>query len=251
MAALLALSAAYAAAAKEEPEIVSTICVEAETGMVLAEENAAIVRPPASMIKMIQMLLVTEGLYKNSWTLETPIHVSLHAQKMGGTQVYLEAGETWTLGELMPAIAVASANDAAMAVAEGLWGSEEKYLEAVNARAKELGMASTEFHSVHGLPPDAGEEPDGTTARDMATLGRACVAYPYIMRLVGAKELQFRPEEAIKHNTNKLLWRMEDCDGIKTGYIRASGFCVTATAQRDGIRLIGVVMGCKKRGQPL
>src|SRR5690606_36674640 len=100
---------------------------------------------------------------------------------MGGTRIYLAAGETVSLGVLMQAVAVAYANDAAMAVAEGLWGSKEAYLAAMNARAKELGMMNTEFNSVHGLPPSRGDEPDRTTARDMARLARACAADPRVL----------------------------------------------------------------------
>jgi len=195
------------------------------------------------MIKLMLMLLVTEGLDAGSWTLETPVSVSRHAEQMGGTQVYLNSSEHWPLGHLMKAVAVASANDAAMAVAEGLWGSEEAYLERVNERAQELDMAHTEFHSVHGLPPSKGEEPDRTTARDMALLGRACMTHDTVRAWVSMKELVFREGSATEYNTNKLLWRMDDCDGLKTGYIRAAGYCVTATAQRNGLRLICVVMG--------
>jgi D-alanyl-D-alanine carboxypeptidase (penicillin-binding protein 5/6) len=245
MAALL-LTAGVALAptsrAEEDPGV-SVICVEASTGLVIHEAHADVKRPPASMVKLMQMLVVDEGLEAGSWTLETPVRVSPRAQAMGGTQVYLEAGETWPLGKLMQAVAVASANDAAMAVAQGLWGSEQAYLAFVNKRAAELGMKDTEWHSVHGLPPDPGEEFDQTTARDMATLARACVERPRIMDWVGIRELDFKAGGSTKFNTNKLLWRMENCDGLKTGYIRAAGFCIAATAQRNGVRLISVVMG--------
>lgn len=221
----------------------SAISVEAETGLVLYEKNADVVRPPASMIKLIQMLLVAEGLEEGRWTLDQRITASRKAQRMGGTQVYLEAGDTFTLEHLMHAVSVASANDAAMAVAEGLWGSEEAYLAAMNTRADELGMVNSEFSSVHGLPPDAGEEPDKTTARDMALLGRACVEMPRVLGWTSMRELQFRPGEAIKYTTNKLMRRRNDMDGLKTGYIRAAGFCIAATLQKNGVRVISVVMG--------
>lgn len=230
-------------AASEDAPVISVICVEADSGVVVHEENADVVRPPASMIKLIQMLVVDEGLEAGRWSLDTPIRVSAKAQAMGGTQVYLEAGETWPLGKLMEAVAVASANDAAMAVAEGLWGGESEYLAFANARARALGMKHTTWHSVHGLPPDKGEEFDQTTARDMALLARACVKRDRIMGWVNQRELQFKPNAVMKYNTNKLLWRMEDCDGLKTGFIRAAGFCIAATAQRDGLRLVAVVMG--------
>ncbi len=225
------------------PEGVSAICIEPDTGHVLFEENADIVRPPASMIKLIMMLLVSEGIDAGDWTLEQPITASAKAERMGGTQVYLSEGEVWSLGKLMEAIAVSSANDAAMAVAEGLWGSEEAYRTRMNERAAELGMTNTKFVSVHGLPPDKGEDPDATTARDMAILAAECVASERIMTWVGTKEYVFREGAQPFYNTNKLLWRMEGCDGLKTGYIRAAGFCVSATAQHNGKRLVSVVMG--------
>lgn len=221
----------------------SHICVEADTGMVLAEKNADVRRPPASMIKLIMLLMVVEGMDCGTWSPETPIPVSEKAQRMGGTQVYLNAGEQWPLEHLMKAVAVASANDAAMAVAEGLWGSEEAYRDAMNRRAGDLGMTNTRFFSVHGLPPDKGEEFDQTTARDMAILGRACAGHARLMAWVKLKEFQFRPEQTIEYNTNKMLWRMDECDGMKTGFIRASGYCVTATAKRGDTRLIVVIMG--------
>ncbi len=233
-----------------EPEVpVSAICVEAETGMILFEENADLPRPPASMVKLMQILLVTEGVASGAWKLDQSITVSKNAEGMGGSQVYLKMNDTWPLDTLMQAMAVASANDAAMAVAEGLWGSKEKCLEAMNARAKELGMSATVYRSVHGLPPAKGEEPDVTTARDMATLGRECAKHSEIFRWTGMKEFKLRPEEAPHASTNKMLWTMPDCDGFKTGYIRLAGFCITATAKRNDIRLIAVVMGDDKRGR--
>lgn len=222
---------------------VSVLCMEVDRGIVLHAEHDRIKRPPASMIKLMLMLMVAEGYERNDWTPDTPIPVSARAESMGGTQVYLNAGETWPLGHLMRAVTIASANDAAMAIAEGLWGSEAAYLEAANARALALGMADTVLSGVHGLPPDRGEPFDVTTAYDMALLARACVSSTVIMNLARQREMKFRPEDAVKYNTNKLLWRMDDCDGLKTGYIRAAGFCIAATAKRDGRRLVCIVMG--------
>lgn len=245
--AFLLLTMSAHSARGQELSPVSTICVEADTGLVLAESNADIRRPPASMVKLLQMLLVVEGVEAGSWDLQRQIYVSANAERMGGTQVALKQGEIWTLGELMQAVAVASANDAAMAVAEGLWGSEMDYLMAVNTRARQLGMLDTEIHSAHGLPPAPGEPFDQSTARDMARLGRECLKHPLIMYWVGQKEYRLRPTDPLKSNTNKLLWRMPDCDGMKTGFIRAAGFCITATAKRNGIRLVSVVMGCPSK----
>ncbi|MFA6243304.1 MAG: serine hydrolase, partial [Candidatus Hydrogenedentales bacterium] len=221
----------------------------ADTGLVVGERNADEAHAPASMVKLMLMLLVTEGLDAGTWTLETPITISAGAANVGGTQVELKAKESWTLDQLMTAVAVASANNAATAVAEGLWGSVDKYLEAANARAKELGMRGTEYHSVHGLPPGKGELSDVTTARDMTVLAEECIKKPQIMTWVGVREFSLRPEEAPKSNTNKLLFSLEGCDGLKTGFTRAAGYCLTATAVRNGVRLVVVVMGCERLSQ--
>lgn len=241
------LCMASTTAAASDTENLSVICMEADRGLVLYEENADVSRPPASMIKLMLLLLVSEGIERGDWTLETTIPVSSHAESMGGTQVELKAGESWPLEKMMQAIAVASANDAAMAVAEGLWGSAADYLLAANDRAQSLGMKHTVIRGVHGLPPDDRKSFDETTARDMALLSLACIQKTEIMALARQKELQFRPEDPVKSNTNKLLWRMADCDGLKTGFINAAGFCVSATVQRNGHRLICVIMGSQSK----
>lgn len=232
----------------QEPQLQCTnyIIITADHGLIVSEMNADEQRAPASMVKMILMLLVTEGVEKGLWTWDTEIAVSKETETIGGTQVFLKAGESWPLEALMKGVAVASANDAASAVAEGLWGSREEYLKAANERARELGMLDTVVNTPHGLPPEPGQESDMTTARDMSILARACVAKPKIMEWVAMKELRFRPRDEAKTNTNKLLEIMPECDGLKTGYTRAAGFCLTATAVRNDIRLIVVVMGCPK-----
>lgn len=240
---LVIMLQAVVATAQRNDKPVSFIAVETESGMVLREENADIVRPPASMIKLMMMLLVSEGVDDGRWKLDRWITASKKAQHMGGTQVYLEAGETHTLENLLRAVSVASANDAAMAVAEGLWGSEAAYLEAMNQRAQELGMTNSEFHSVHGLPPDPGEEFDQTTARDMATLSRACVLDPRVLRWTSLRSFKFRPGEQDHYTTNRLMRRRDDIDGLKTGYISAAGFCVSSTLAKNGVRVVAVVMG--------
>lgn len=231
------------------PAPVSYICIEAESGIVLMEKNADLPRPPASMLKMMQMLLVEEGVRAGLWHYDMPVRVSHLAQSMGGTQVFLEAGEEWSLERLMMAIAVLSANDASVAVAEGLWGGVEQCIAAMNLRAAELGMVNTWFYSVNGLPPSDGKSFDQSTARDMAILGRALLAYPNLLEWTRMTEFQFRPDDTPRRSTNRLLKDMPGCDGLKTGYIRAAGFCLTATAQRDGIRLIAVVMGSDRNGR--
>jgi D-alanyl-D-alanine carboxypeptidase (penicillin-binding protein 5/6) len=229
-------------AAAPAPDI-SYICIEAESGLVLAEQNADQRRPPASMVKMMLMLLVSEGLEKGQWTLDKKITISKEVEATDESQVGLLTGQEFTLSQLMNAVAVCSANDAALAVAEGLWGSEAAYVQTMNKRAQELGMKDSLFQSPHGLPPAPGKLPDETTARDMAILAQQCTKHPSIMQWVGQQELTFSPHTGTRFNTNKLLWTLPGCDGMKTGYTRAAGFCLTATAMRDGVRLITVVMG--------
>lgn len=224
---------------------ISFMVIEADSGFVIAEHNADEVRAPASMVKMMQMLLVAEGVAEGKWSLDTELTASARAAAEWGSQVFLQEGEVWPLDELMQAVSVRSANDGAVMVAEGLWGSVEAYLERMNERAAELGMENTEFFSVNGLPPTTENRPhDRTTARDMVLLAQECLKYPVIMEWVGTRSLNINSRRADnRNNTNRLLTQMRGCDGLKTGYTRAAGYCVTATAERDGSRLIAVVMG--------
>lgn len=240
-----AAAAAVATGGEAGVECASYICVAADSGLVIDEYNADEQRAPASMIKMVLLLMVAEGLENGDWTLQSPITVTRFAEQMGGAQLYLKEGEQFTLAQLIDGVAVASANDAAMAVAEGLWGSRDKYLEAAAARLKEMGLTQTQVRSPHGLPPDAGEEPDLSTARELAMIGMACVQNPHVVSWTSQRELQFREGSGVKENTNRLLGRFDGCDGIKTGFTNDAGYCLTATALRNNIRLIGVVMGCR------
>ena len=239
-----ALSMGWSSVARGADTIpcVSYSCVVADSGLVVSEMDPDAVRVPASMIKMMLMLLVAEGLDAGDWTLETPIEASSNAQRLGGSQVYLKKGETFPLSDYMHAVSVLSANDAALAVAEGLWGTEEAYLLAANKRAAELGMTATLIRSPHGLT--LGEDTDLTSARDLTILARECVSKPQVMAWVDHESYTFRDNGQERRSTNRLLFNMADCDGLKTGYTRAAGWCFTATAERNGVRLIAVVMGC-------
>jgi D-alanyl-D-alanine carboxypeptidase (penicillin-binding protein 5/6) len=163
---------------------------------------------------------------------------------MGGSQVYLKHGERFTVRELLTALAIQSANDAAVALAEHIAGSVEAFIDLMNLRAGELGMADTEFHSVHGLPPGRGQKPDLTTAYDLALLGRELIQYPEAREWASTATAPFRDGEFIMYNPNKLIGKYRGLDGIKTGYHGQAGFCVTASAVQRGKRLISVVMGC-------
>jgi len=197
------------------------------------------------MIKLVLMLMVAEGVDAQLWHLDTPITASRHAASIQASHIPLREGEQWPLDKIMRAVAVISANDGAVAVAENLWGSEEAYLREANRRVLELGMIDTIVRSPNGLPPrpGSGRDFDMSTARDIAVLARECLKHPLIMDWVRTQEVVTRPGVAPRRNTNQLLRRMEDCDGLKTGFIRAAGFCIAATSVRDGIRLITVIMG--------
>ena len=195
------------------------------------------------MVKMMVALIVMEKVREGSLHLEDSITISGRASKIGGSQVYLKQGEVFTLEELMRALMIHSANDASAAIAETVAGSVEAFVDLMNLKAQELGMKDTVFRSVHGLPPGKGQEKDLTSAYDMAVLGRALCQDPKVLQWTSAVEEPFRGGEFTLHNTNKILTRYKGMDGIKTGYIRESGFCITATAVRDNTRMIAVVMG--------
>lgn len=223
----------------------AAILVDAEDGHVLFEKAATLERPPASMVKMMVALLAMEALRAGELRIDQPIRTSLLASRAGGTRVALRPGEVLPLDQMLTAMLVASANDASVAVSEALAGSVPEMLERMNRRARELGMTETVYHTVNGLPP-AGRRgvPDITCARDQAILARKLLEYPEILRYSSQHEAAFRNGATLLRNTNHLIGRMQGADGLKTGYIRISGFNLTATAYREGTRLIAVVMGC-------
>jgi serine-type D-Ala-D-Ala carboxypeptidase (penicillin-binding protein 5/6) len=225
------------------PPIESVLLMEAATGAILFEKDSHKQRAPASMVKMMLMLIVMEKLRAGEVHLSDTITASGHASKMGGSQVYLRAGEAFTLEEMMKAIAIASANDACVAIAEHISGTVEGFLDLMNERAKELSMDETHFGTVHGLPPSNGDPGDLTSAHDLAVLARELTKYPEILAWSAIKEDNLRDGKFILTNTNKLVYNFPGVDGLKTGFHAQAGFNVTATAQRDGLRMIAVVMG--------
>jgi len=225
----------------------SAILMDAESGTVLFEKDAHLAGPPASMTKMMLMLLVAERVRDGSLHWDDPIPTSAWASKIGGSQVYLKEGEVFSLAEMMQAITIHSANDAAVAVAEAVAGSSEAFVELMNERAKELGMHDTVYHSVHGLPPGPGQQADMSSAFDLATLARQLVKFPEIMKWSKTKQTTFRNGTLTLTNTNRLVRETNWVDGLKTGYYRKAGFNVTATARRDGLRLISVIMGAPRK----
>lgn len=225
----------------------SASLMDAESGAVLFEKNPHVVGPPASMTKMMLMLLVAERVRDGSLHWDDPIPTSAWASRIGGSQVYLKEGEVFSLAEMMQAITIHSANDAAVAVAEAVAGSSEAFVALMNERAQELGMHDTVYHSVHGLPPSREQQADMSSAFDLATLARQVVKFPEIMKWSGTKEAPFRNGAMMLTNTNRLVRETGWIDGLKTGYYREAGFNVTATAKRDGLRLISVVMGAPQK----
>jgi len=222
----------------------SAIVIDAETGLVLVAANENKRRQPASMLKMMTELIVLEHLAEDDLKLDEPVKVSAKASKMGGSQVYLKHGEVFSVEEMLHALAIHSANDAAVSLAEHVAGSTDAFIDLMNMRARELGLADTEFHTVHGLPPGWKQKPDVTTARDLSILGRELVKYPQALEWASTKNAPFRDGKFILTNPNKLVGNYRGLDGLKTGYTGPAGFCVTATAIQKGKRLISVVMGC-------
>jgi D-alanyl-D-alanine carboxypeptidase (penicillin-binding protein 5/6) len=238
-------SQAQASSAKEEP-YKSYIVMEAITGKVIEGDNIHLKRPPASVVKLMVALVVMEKVAKGEVKLTDQVAVTREASKIGGSQVYLKEGETFSVEELMKATLIASGNDAAYALAEHIAGSKDEFVKLMNEKAKALNMADSEFHSVHGLPPSKGQEPDLSSSSDLAMLGRELLKYPKLIEWTSIKSEPFRDGKFIMNNHNKLLTRMGGVDGLKTGYYREAGFNVVATAQKNGLRFIVVVLGSPK-----
>ena len=222
------------------------IVVDAATGKVLFEDRADAKGYPASMLKLIDLLIILEKIQQRQLSLQDQVPVSAKASKTGGSQVWLAEKESFTVDEMLYALMVQSANDAAVALAEKVAGSTEAFVELMNQKARQLGMTSTVFRSVHGLPPATGQDHDVTTARDFALVCRALLKYPDTLRYTATRERPFRPDAGKKtvilRTHNHLLSRVQGCDGLKTGYITASGYSIAATAARNSQRVIAIVL---------
>ncbi len=248
---ILCSQSVWAARAKvgeiSQDPYISALVVEAESGKVLFEDNAGTVVYPASVLKMMDLLVILEQIDQGKVKLDGMVQVTPEASKMGGSQVYLDPKEQFTVQDLLYALAVQSANDAAVALAIHVAGSTEGFVALMNKRAAELGMKDSHFYSVHGLPPSKGQNIDQTSARDLALLSRAMAKRADIFEYTGTKERPIRDGKFILRNHNHLLGRVAGCDGFKTGYFQAAGFSIVATAQRNGVRIIAIVMGSKDR----
>ena len=218
----------------------AAILVDEDSGTVLYEKNADARRPIASITKVMTLLLTFEALEAGKISLDDFVPVSEHAYHMGGSQIWLEPGEEMTLNDMLKAICISSANDAAVAVAESIGGSEPAFAEMMNARAAELGMTNTHFVNACGL-----DEPEHlSTARDVAAMSREMLLHHTEVRdycSIWMDTLRGGATQLV--NTNKLLKSYSGITGLKTGTTGKAGVCISASAERDGLRLIAVVLG--------
>lgn len=223
----------------------SAVLMEVATGRVLYEKNRDEQLMPASMTKMMSMYLVMEAIQNGQLEWEQAIAVSEHAASLGGTQIYLEPGEQMTVRDLFLSVAIASANDSITALGEAVSGSEVDFVALMNTRATEFGMTNTVFKNPTGLPQDG----HLTTAYDMALMGRRLITdFPEITEFTSLYEDYVRQDSDEPFwlvNTNKLVRYVEGVDGLKTGYTSDAGHCLTASAKRNGMRVIAVVMAAE------
>ncbi len=242
-----ALAAAFACAAvtpaaalsAEEIKAPAAVLMEAETGQVLFEKNPHEKRAAASITKVMTLLLVMEALDSGRLRLEDPVTTSAHAASMGGSDIWLEEGEVMSVDDLIKATVIMSANDAAVALAEAVAGTEEAFVAQMNRRAQELGMADTTFCNCNGLD----EEGHLTSAYDVALMSAALMRHERIFSYAGTWIDTLRGGETQLVNTNKLLKTYSGITGLKTGTTSQAGSCISATAERDGMALIAVVLG--------
>ncbi|MEA4912821.1 MAG: D-alanyl-D-alanine carboxypeptidase family protein, partial [Oscillospiraceae bacterium] len=217
----------------------AAILVDAVTGTVLYEKNADAPRAIASITKVMTLLLVMEALDAGKITIEDEVTASEHAYSMGGSQIWLEPGEVMTVDELLRAVAVASANDAAVALAEYVGGSEEAFVGDMNRRAASLGMTNTTFKNSNGLDEDG----HMSCARDVSVMSRELLKHELIRNYITIWTDELRGGETQLTNTNKMLRSYDGITGIKTGTTNKAGVCISAAAARDGMELIAVVLG--------
>jgi D-alanyl-D-alanine carboxypeptidase (penicillin-binding protein 5/6) len=225
------------------PALRGALVEDADTGRVLYAYNADMAWPPASMAKMMMLLVAEDQIRAGRDRLTDPVRVSAIAAGTHGTRLGLHTGDVYPLGELMKAALVKSANDAAVAVAEKVGGSVDGCVALMNQKARSLDLRSTHFNTVDGLPPAAGHDVDVTDAYDLAVIGRTLVYRTDLLRWSSQETCPFDNGPRMLHNTNHLIGHFDGCDGIKTGFTYHAGFNLTATAKRGDMRLIAVVLG--------
>lgn len=221
----------------------SAVLMEAKTGTVLYSLNKDTMLPPASVTKIMTLLLVFEAIEEGKLSYADKLTVSENASSMGGSQVYLEPGEVMCVEELLKCVIIASANDAALTLAEHVGGSEDNFVYMMNERAKELGMKNTHFENVTGLDDEVINHL--TTAYDIALMSRELIKHKKVSEYATIWMDTIRDGEFGLTNTNRLVRYYQGITGLKTGSTSKAGFCVSATAKRDGMELIAVIMGAE------
>lgn len=223
------------------PNAESAILLEVSTGKVLYEKNADEKLAPASMTKVMSMLLIMEAIDSGKIGMEDEVIISDNASSMGGSQIFLQTGEKYKVGELLKGIAIASGNDAVVAMAEKVSGSVEAFVNAMNEKAKSLGLTNTHFDNPHGLD----SETHYTTARDMSIMAQELLKHEKILEFTSIYEDYLKKPDGSSTwlvNTNRLVRFYEGVDGLKTGFTSTAGYCITTTAKRNNMRLLSVVM---------
>ena len=226
-------------------ECKSAVLMEAETGRILYEQNADEALPSASVTKIMTLLLTMEAIENGNIMLDQMLTTSAHAASMGGTQVFLEVGEQMSVEDLLKSVIIASANDAAVVLAEAIAGSEESFVAMMNNRAAELGMNDTHFENTNGLDDTATNHV--TSARDIALMSRELIGHEKILEYSSIWMDTVRGGEFGLTNTNRLVRFYKGATGLKTGSTSKAKFCISATAKRDGMHLIAVIMGAETR----
>ncbi|AZB43413.1 D-alanyl-D-alanine carboxypeptidase [Bacillus sp. FJAT-42376] len=226
------------------PQAKSAVLIERDTGKILYEKNSDQQLPPASMTKIMTMILIMDAFDKGKLKLTDKIRTSEYAASMGGSQIFLEPGEEMSADEMLRGIAIGSGNDASVAMAEHLGGSEDGFVAMMNKKAAELGLKNTHFENTTGLP----EKGHYSTAHDMAVMGKELLKYENITKYTGKYEDYLRTNTDKKFwlvNTNRLVKFYPGVDGVKTGFTNEAKYCLTATAKKGNMRVIAVVMGAE------
>jgi D-alanyl-D-alanine carboxypeptidase len=249
---VVALAATAAASARTAASYKGAIATDAATGAVLFENNADAVSPPASMTKLMTFAVLYDDLQQGTISLDTPVTVTAEDEKVAmfkkSTEVWLRKGETFPVEELIYAMMIQSANDAAYTLAHKAGGTVSNFVAQMNAKARELGMNHSTFRSPHGFPPPSRRIADGdlTTPRDYSLLCRYLLLHTDVLKYTSIKERTFgsgvRLDPVLMTNHNHLLGKIPGVDGLKTGFTDGAGFCLSATALREGHRIIVVMM---------
>lgn len=243
---LILCGMAAAAMAQDDPRYTAAMVMEPTTGRILFEKNGHAPAPTASMTKMVTLLILLDEIKQGSLNWDTPVRVSAHASKMGGSQVFLKEGESFPVRDLAAATMIHSANDAAMALAEHIAGTDQAFVKIMNQKAQQMGLKDSRFYSPHGLPGE-GDPDDVMSPWDLAIVGRELMKDPNMRQWAATQTMPFRNGAFIMYNPNHLLDIFPGASGIKTGFHNKAGFCVTGSAVRNNMELITVVMGSKQK----